>query len=107
VVFKPLSAEEIEKIVDLEFAEIKSRLTANGLSADLSSKARKYLAKEGYDPQFGARPLKRVIKKLLTDRLANLILAGNLSPGNNVIVEADDTGLRFNVETGVAAAPSE
>ena len=103
VVFKPLAENEIEMIVDLEFADVQSRLMANGFKAELTERAKRYLAKEGYDPQFGARPLKRVIKRTLTDHLANLILAGNVAPGSRIVVDADIDGLKFQTEaSGVA-----
>ncbi len=101
VVFKPLDQNEIERIVELEFVAIQSRLIANGFSATLTDKARAYLAKEGYDPQFGARPLKRILKRLLTDRLANFILSGNLVSGDKIVIDADAGGLVFNTEAGV------
>ena len=99
VVFKPLTESEIAGIVELEFAEIQRRLIASGYSAEMTGAARKHLAKEGYDPQFGARPLKRVIKRNLTDQLANLILAGNVAPGARVVIDADKNGLIFNTES--------
>jgi ATP-dependent Clp protease ATP-binding subunit ClpB len=64
----------------------------------LTENAKRCLAKEGYDPQFGARPLKRVIKRTLTDQLANLILAGNIGPGSRVVIDADVGGLIFHAE---------
>jgi ATP-dependent Clp protease ATP-binding subunit ClpB len=101
VVFKPLNESEIESIVELEFLAVQSRLMANGFSATLTEKARVYLAKEGYDPQFGARPLKRIMKRLLTDKLANFILSGNLVSGDKIVVDADAGGLVFHSEAGV------
>jgi ATP-dependent Clp protease ATP-binding subunit ClpB len=102
VVFKPLSVQEIEKIVEIEFTEVKSRLLGRGLSATLTEKARNYLAKEGYDPQFGARPLKRIIKRNLTDQIANLILSGKLTTGDKIVIDAGSDGLTFHAEAGVA-----
>jgi ATP-dependent Clp protease ATP-binding subunit ClpB len=98
VVFKPLSQDEISKIVELEFAHVQKRLQASGVKAELTEKALAFLAREGYDPQFGARPLKRLIKRSLTDQLANLILSGNVVPGSRVVVDADVGGLKFNTE---------
>ncbi|HBC47218.1 MAG TPA: ATP-dependent chaperone ClpB [candidate division Zixibacteria bacterium] len=100
VVFKPLTEKDIGQIVALEFANLQKRLSANGLSAALTEKAIAYLAKEGYDPQFGARPLKRAIKRSLTDKIANLILSGNLASGTKIIIDADISGLVFHTETG-------
>jgi ATP-dependent Clp protease ATP-binding subunit ClpB len=102
VVFKPLTKKEIESIVELVFADVQKRLSAAGLSATLTEKARAYLAREGYDPQFGARPLKRAVKRTLTDQLANLILAGTLVSGDRIVIDANTAGLVINTETGVA-----
>jgi ATP-dependent Clp protease ATP-binding subunit ClpB len=103
VVFKPLTEPEIAKIVDLEFAEVQSRLITQNLRAELTEGARRYLAREGYDPQFGARPLRRVMKRALTDRLANLILSGNIASGSRIVIDADGDGLTFRAEAaGVA-----
>ena len=97
VVFKPLTEEEIERIVELEFADVQKRLGANGISAKMEQAARHFLAKQGYDPQFGARPLKRVVKRYVTDRLANLILSGKFRRGDNVVVDANSDGLTFAI----------
>jgi ATP-dependent Clp protease ATP-binding subunit ClpB len=101
VVFRPLTATEIEKIVELEFVDVQKRLMANGLSATLSDKARVFLSQQGYDPQYGARPLKRAIKRALTDQLANLILSGNLVSGDRIVIDSNDEGLTFKSESGV------
>ncbi len=98
VVFKPLTQSEIEKIVGLEFEKVQKRLLANNITAVLSQDAQKYLADEGFDPQFGARPLRRMINRILTDRLANSILSGKLSSGDRVTIGADDNGLTFEID---------
>jgi ATP-dependent Clp protease ATP-binding subunit ClpA len=101
-VFKPLNEMEIKRIVDLEFAAVIGRLSGNGLAAKLKEDAKNYLAHRGYDPQFGARPLKRVIKRLLTDQLANSILSGSFVPGDMVKIDANSDGLTFHIETQIA-----
>jgi ATP-dependent Clp protease ATP-binding subunit ClpB len=100
VVFKPLTEKDIGQIVTLEFANLQKRLSDNGLTAILTENAIAFLAKDGYDPQFGARPLKRAIKRTLTDKIANLILSGNLPSGAKIVIDADPSGLVFNTETG-------
>jgi ATP-dependent Clp protease ATP-binding subunit ClpB len=102
IVFKPLTEGEIEMIVDLEFGNLQRRIEANGFSAELTANAKKYLAREGYDPQFGARPLKRVIKRTLTDKLANLILSGNIVPGSKVVIDMEADGLTFRADDSAA-----
>jgi ATP-dependent Clp protease ATP-binding subunit ClpB len=101
VVFKPLTEEEIEKIVELEFADVQKRLDTNGISANLTQTARQFLAKQGYDPQFGARPLKRVVKRNITDQLANLILSGKFRHGDNVVIDTNSDGLTFAIGSEV------
>jgi ATP-dependent Clp protease ATP-binding subunit ClpB len=99
VVFKPLTHSEIEQIVGLEFEKVQKRLSANNITAVLSPDARKYLAGEGFDPQFGARPLRRVMNRIVADRLANSILSGKLSSGDKVTIGADDNGLTFEIDS--------
>ena len=74
--------KQIEKIVELEFAGVSERLIARGISVNLSDRAKKYPADASFDPQFGARPLTRTMKKMVTDELANRILAGVIKEGD-------------------------
>jgi ATP-dependent Clp protease ATP-binding subunit ClpB len=74
VVFNPLSREDIRKIVDIQLARVRDLLTEQGVSLILNRDVEDVLAKEGYDPDFGARPLKRVIQRLVENPLAELIL---------------------------------
>jgi len=76
IVFHSLSFEDIKNIVDLQFKEVDLRLDEQRINASLTDKAKEYLAKAGFDPAFGARPLKRVIQKLIIQPLANEILKG-------------------------------
>jgi len=74
VVFEPLTKTEIRKIVDLQLARLKQQLTEEGVEVIIEPGVEDLLAKEGYDPEFGARPLKRVIQKRIENQLATLIL---------------------------------
>lgn len=87
VLFNKLSEEDIIRIVELELKEIKDRLKAREIILDVSAGAEKALAKEGFDPDYGARPLKRVIQKNVQDRLAIELLEGKIKDGDSVKVD--------------------
>jgi len=87
VLFEPLRQTEIAKVVDLQMARLKKLLTDKRLTLELTEAGRAFLAKEGYDPVYGARPLKRAIQKHLQDPLALKILSGELAPGDKVVVD--------------------
>ena len=89
VMFEQLSREDIFKIIDIELAGFRKRLSDLGYTLTLSDAAKDFIAGKGYDPQYGARPLKRAIQKYLEDELAELILSTALLPGNEVIVDYD------------------
>ena len=91
VMFDQLSRDAIFKIIDIELAGFRKRLSDLGYTLTLSDAAKDFIAGKGYDPQFGARPLKRAIQKYLEDELAELILSSALKPGNEVIVDYDNT----------------
>jgi ATP-dependent Clp protease ATP-binding subunit ClpB len=101
VVFRGLGREEIRRIVDIQLKRFASRMEARDLRLDVMPSAKEALADAGWDPQYGARPLKRAIQHSLEDPLARAILAGEFPPGTRVVVErAPDGGLRFSA--GVA-----
>ena len=87
--FDQLSREAIFKIIDIEIAGFRKRLTDLGYVLTLSDAAKDFIAGKGYDPQYGARPLKRAIQKYLEDELAELILSSALKPGHEVVVDYD------------------
>ena len=89
VMFEQLSREDIFRIIDIELTGFRKRLADLGYTLTLSDQAKDFIADKGYDPQFGARPLKRAIQKYLEDELAELILSSALQPGNEVIVDYD------------------
>lgn len=96
VMFSPLSMEQMHPIVDLQMQEIRQRLEEHGLHAELSSVARDWLAKEGYEPDYGARPLKRVLQKHVESPLSIRLLAGEFSEGDTVLVDVgEDNQLTF------------
>ena len=89
IMFDQLNKDAIFKIIDIELAGFRSRLEELGYKLTLSDDAKNFIAEKGYDPQFGARPLKRAIQKYLEDELAELILSSALQPGHEVIVNYD------------------
>jgi ATP-dependent Clp protease ATP-binding subunit ClpB len=106
VVFHSLSREQISEIVDLQVAGVVARMADRGVHVTLTDKARELLANLGYDPTYGARPLRRVIQKQLTDRLALALLEGQLRDGDSVNVDAANGELVLEpagVETGAPA----
>jgi ATP-dependent Clp protease ATP-binding subunit ClpB len=92
VIFDRLSRDDLARIVDIQLGRLVRRLGGRDLHLDVTDKARAHLADLGYDPVYGARPLKRVIRTEVEDRLAKLILAGEVSDGATVTVDLDDEG---------------
>jgi ATP-dependent Clp protease ATP-binding subunit ClpB len=103
VEFHPLTREQIAEIVDLQVAQVAARVRERGIELELTDAARQLLANLGYDPTYGARPLKRVIQKRLVDRLAMAVLEGGFTEGDTVLVDAAEGELVFTK----AAEPAE
>jgi ATP-dependent Clp protease ATP-binding subunit ClpC len=96
IIFSPLTVDQMEKIVDLKMEEVRQRLDDHGLKVELSESARKWLAEEGYDPAFGARPLQRALQKFVESPLSVKILEGEFKEGDTVIVDhIEEDGLVF------------
>jgi len=105
VEFHQLSREEIAEIVDLQVSKLIERVRERGVEVELTDEARTLLANLGYDPTYGARPLKRVIQKQLVDRLALKLLEGEFQPGDHVLVDAEGGELAFaKAEAGTEPA---
>ena len=107
IVFEALSKEELGEIVDIQLARIAKRLTGRRLSLEVTDAARSWLADEGYDPAYGARPLRRLVQREIGDRLARMLLAGEVLDGQKVVVDRVDgsDGLTLRAE-GEAHLPS-
>jgi len=95
VVFHPLNRDHIRKIVDVQLGLVEKRLAERRLELELTPAAKDLLAERGYDPVYGARPLKRVIQQLVLDPLAYQIIAGEITDGARVLADVDGTGLGF------------
>ncbi len=103
IVFEPLRQEQILQIVDLMVAEVHQRLEERNLRITLTDAAREWLAKVGFDPSFGARPLRRAIQRHVENVLAREILEGRFSEGEDITVDVGEEGLTFSKGgTGVA-----
>jgi len=90
VIFDPLSEEQLEQIVDIQLGQLSERLAARRLTLDVDGSARMWLAVRGYDPQYGARPLRRLIQQAIGDQLAKKLLAGEIRDGDTVSVGVGD-----------------
>jgi ATP-dependent Clp protease ATP-binding subunit ClpB len=85
----PLGKAEVEKIIDLQLQNLRRTLAEKKIQIELTAKAHDLLFQQGYDPQFGARPLKRAIQRLIQDPLAMKLLDGEIAPGETLTVDAD------------------
>jgi ATP-dependent Clp protease ATP-binding subunit ClpB len=103
VVFKQLSRENISQIIDVQLERLRAMLKERGVEIVLDDSAKDLLVKKGYDPTFGARPLKRAIQSLIQNPLAVKLLNGEVSSGQTVRVSADGDALKFAPETATSA----
>jgi ATP-dependent Clp protease ATP-binding subunit ClpB len=104
VIFKQLSREQIGEIIDVQLERLRSTLKDRGISLILDQSARELLAREGYDPNYGARPLKRAIQTLIQNPLAVKILRGEMLPGQTIKVSASADKMEFQTEAAAAVA---
>lgn len=95
IMFTPLNEKEIEEIVGLQVKSVKKMLAQNGITLEVTPEALHYLAEEGYDPEFGARPVKRVIHRLVLNRLSKDILAQTVDKNRPIIIDVNDGDLVF------------
>ncbi|MEU2628466.1 AAA family ATPase, partial [Kitasatospora sp. NPDC007106] len=97
VVFEPLGTDELSRIVDLQVSRLADRLRDRRLSLEVTPAARDWLALTGYDPAYGARPLRRLVQSAIGDRLAKEILSGRVHDGDTVLVDRDEEHDRLSV----------
>jgi len=100
VIFHTLTQEHMEQIVDLQMKDIRERLEERDITVELTEAARKWLAQEGYDAAFGARPLRRALQRYVESPLSKRILRGEFNAGDHVLVDigetkGEDRGLTF------------
>jgi ATP-dependent Clp protease ATP-binding subunit ClpB len=90
IMFQPLMKEEIKEIIEIQLNHLKKMMADNGMDLRFTEYALDYLAEQGYDPQFGARPLKRVIQKQIVNLLSKKILSGNIDKSKPVLIDVFD-----------------
>ena len=95
IVFHELNEEQLRQVVDLLAKELQKRLAERKLSVEITEKAKSWLAKEGYDPVYGARPLRRALEKYVENPLAVKVLGGEFKEGDTIVVDTGDDGLTF------------
>jgi ATP-dependent Clp protease ATP-binding subunit ClpA len=100
IVFKPLGEEQLREIVGLLLDNVRRRLTESRITLQVTDAARTFIAREGYDPIYGARPLRRAIQRLIENPLAKRILAGDFPPGSGVRVDVSGNELTFQAVDG-------
>jgi ATP-dependent Clp protease ATP-binding subunit ClpB len=104
VIFHQLSREQIGQIIDVQLERLRKTLAERSIQLVLDDSARQLLAREGYDPNYGARPLKRAIQTLIQNPLAIKLLAGEVLPGNTVKASANGDQMELKIEAAAAAA---
>jgi ATP-dependent Clp protease ATP-binding subunit ClpB len=96
ITFSPLTLENLTKIVDIQTASLKKRVEEQGMELSITDKAKDFLAQEGYEPLYGARPLRRVIRHSIEIPLSTKILAGEFKQGDKIIIDSNENELIFN-----------
>ena len=99
VVFSPLTEEQIGRIIELALASLEKLLVDRRMTLTITDAAKKFIAKEAYDPHYGARPVKRYLQKNVENQLAEMIIRGDIKDGDDIVINADEQGLTF--ETSV------
>jgi ATP-dependent Clp protease ATP-binding subunit ClpC len=107
IVFRALSKEQIVEIARLLLERTTRRLRAQNIEVEFTEEAVELIAEEGFEPEFGARPLRRTIQRRVDNELANMVLSGSLEPGDRVIVGGEEERLTFEVVEGAAAVAAE
>ena len=109
IVFHALNREHMEDIVDNFMQEVSMTLLEKGISLELTQSARSWLAEKGYDPAFGARPLRRVIQDTIEDKLSDMVLSGQLGPADTAIIDIldDDIAITSDSPTSISAEVSQ
>jgi ATP-dependent Clp protease ATP-binding subunit ClpB len=106
VVFDALGRDQILEIVDIQLRELRRRLADRKLALEVTDAARTWLANAGYDPHFGARPLKRLIQREIQDPLALLLLSGEIHDGQTAVVDAGTDAIVIRAGGGEPAEPA-
>ena len=103
IVFHELTEEQLRSIVDLLVKDLQQRLGDRKLEVELTEAAKSWLARVGYDPAYGARPLRRAIGRYVENPLSTKLLKGEFSPGDTIVVDGSDGGLTFKAKVTAGA----
>ncbi|PIR70107.1 MAG: type VI secretion system ATPase TssH [Candidatus Niyogibacteria bacterium CG10_big_fil_rev_8_21_14_0_10_42_19] len=98
IIFNPLTPKDLEQILGIQLGEVKKRLALKEIEISLTSGAKEYFSKEGYDPHYGARPLRRFLQSKILDPLAEKIIAGEVGAGDEVVVDKNSDGVAFKIK---------
>jgi len=107
IIFHALNKDHLRQIVEIQLRHLAARLAARNLKVEVSDAARKLLAEEGYDPQFGARPLKRLIQQRIENPIATRILAGEFAEGDTIVIDVDSSRHDFSFTRGREVVEAE
>jgi ATP-dependent Clp protease ATP-binding subunit ClpC len=107
IVFRALSKEQIVEIARLLLERTNRRLRAQDIEVEFTEEAVEFIAEEGFDPEFGARPLRRAIQRRVDNELSRMVLGGALNPGDKVVVGAEEGRLTFEVVEGATAVAGQ
>jgi ATP-dependent Clp protease ATP-binding subunit ClpA len=105
IVFQRLSKEDMKRIVDLQVEDIRQRMLEQRVDVQLSEAARDWLAEKGYDPSFGARPLRRTLQRLVESPLSKKVIRGELKAGEHLQIDLENDELVFRKENSEQPAP--
>jgi ATP-dependent Clp protease ATP-binding subunit ClpC len=103
IVFHELNEEQLRQVIDLLSKDLQKRLAERKLGVEITEKAKSWLAKEGYDPVYGARPLRRALEKYVENPLSIKVLSGEFKEGDVVLVDVAEEGLAFKVKRKAAS----
>ena len=103
IIFDALTTSELSKIVDIQVSRLGRRLSARRLTLTVTPAAREWLARTGFDPVYGARPLRRLVQSAIGDKLARQLLSGGITEGDEVIVDLDETSDQLTVKAATKA----
>ena len=102
VIFHPLDQEQIVQVVGLMVKDLQDRVAERGITFELTAAAGEWLAKEGFDPEYGARPLRRAVQRYLENPLSKGLLSGDFKEGDHVVVDAGPGGMELATRSPVA-----
>jgi ATP-dependent Clp protease ATP-binding subunit ClpB len=97
IIFNPLRRKEIEKIVDLQIEQVKEKLKERNIKVNIEPAAKKYIVENGFDPEYGARPIKRLIQKVILDKLADKIIGGEIKDGDKIKISFSESAISISV----------